>query len=259
MIQFCFLFLALHRMRGFLSIDIDINELQVNQCSAPTYLYEYQAIRNGKPVQHDEVFNQMDAFHESHKCHVDSMEVWNAFTIQAASELFSFHNKPYRYFIYISVMDCGCVCLFPYFCSVITGRWWVQTPLANLLWLDGHAALTSVCVSEDFTRFVIRTGSMVPSWKWRTRNIVIISARITRTFFSVPLVHRVVLSAPVHGPVWPLTIGHFGWPYWQHRCCVPSLRLALPATCIAIERLKSSRWPARFSSLSRCSVALSCI
>lgn len=63
-------------MRGFLSIDIDINELQLNQCSAPTYLYEYQAIRNGKPVQHDEAFNQMDAFHESHKCHLDSMEVY---------------------------------------------------------------------------------------------------------------------------------------------------------------------------------------
>lgn len=66
-------------MRGFLSIDIDINELQVNQCSAPTYLYEYQAIRNGKPVQHDEAFNQMDAFHESHKCHLDSMEVWTIY------------------------------------------------------------------------------------------------------------------------------------------------------------------------------------
>lgn len=81
----------MQRMRGFLSIDIDINELQVNQCSAPTYLYEYQAIRNGKPVQHDEAFNQMDAFHESHKCHLDSMEVWTVLNSSFTTQL-TFHS-----------------------------------------------------------------------------------------------------------------------------------------------------------------------
>lgn len=82
-------------MRGFLSIDIDINELQVNQCSAPTYLYEYQAIRNGKPVQHDEAFNQMDAFHESHKCHLDSMEVYE---MNRALSLSYHPQSPQNYF-----------------------------------------------------------------------------------------------------------------------------------------------------------------
>lgn len=62
-------------MQGFLSIDIDISELQVNQCDAPKYLYEYQIVRSGKSIAVDEVFNQMDAFHTSHKCHLDSMQV----------------------------------------------------------------------------------------------------------------------------------------------------------------------------------------
>lgn len=201
-------------MRGFLSIDIDINELQVNQCSAPTYLYEYQAIRNGKPVQHDEAFNQMDAFHESHKCHLDSMEVWTVLLLNSylpiIQKLFPFHNKQNRNSI--SIMDCGGMFI-SLFCSVITGRWWVQTQTANLLWLDGHEALTSVCVSEDFTRFVIRTGSMEPSWKWHIRNIVIISVRTTRTCFSARLVRPVVWSAQARGHAWPLTIGRFGWHY----------------------------------------------
>lgn len=145
------------------------------------------------------------------------------------------------------------------FCSVITGRWWVQMPTANLLWLGGLEALTSVCASEDFTRFVIRTGSMVPSWKWHTRNIVIISVRTTRTCFSAPRVRLVVWSAQARGPAWPLTTGRFEWRYWRHRCCVPFSRSVSPATCIAIERLKCSRWPVQFSWQSRCSVALSCI
>lgn len=62
-------------MRGFLSIDIDVSELQVNQCSPPTHLYEYHIIRNQKAITHDDVFNQIDAFHESHKCHLNSMQV----------------------------------------------------------------------------------------------------------------------------------------------------------------------------------------
>lgn len=61
-------------MRGFLSIDIDVSELQVNQCNLPQSL-EYRHARNNKLNHYDEIFNQIEAFHDSHKCHLDSMMV----------------------------------------------------------------------------------------------------------------------------------------------------------------------------------------
>lgn len=55
-------------------MDIDVSELQVNQCSKPQ-LFEYQHVRSIKYHLNDEVFNQIEAFHDSHKCHLDSMKV----------------------------------------------------------------------------------------------------------------------------------------------------------------------------------------
>lgn len=61
-------------MKGFLSIDIDISELQVNQCYQ-SQLEEYYHARNSKLNHYAELLNQIEAFHGSHKCHSDSMEV----------------------------------------------------------------------------------------------------------------------------------------------------------------------------------------
>uniref|UniRef100_A0A182RK45 G_PROTEIN_RECEP_F3_4 domain-containing protein n=1 Tax=Anopheles funestus TaxID=62324 RepID=A0A182RK45_ANOFN len=71
-----------HGIRGFLSIDIDISDLQVNQCNNPNR-YEilsynqhlrqfYPFVRNLKHGE-DEQLRQIEAFHGSHKCHVHSM------------------------------------------------------------------------------------------------------------------------------------------------------------------------------------------
>lgn len=61
-------------MRGFLSIDINVSELQVNQCDLSRQ-NDYPNFRNNKFSHHDEQFNQIEAFHGSHKCHVGSMQV----------------------------------------------------------------------------------------------------------------------------------------------------------------------------------------
>lgn len=62
-------------MKGFLSIDIDVSELQVNQCSSP---------RSKEPLTankyYNEIFSQIEIFHESNKCHPHSMLVsWDNF------------------------------------------------------------------------------------------------------------------------------------------------------------------------------------
>lgn len=71
-----------HGLRGFLSIDIDISDLQVNQCENPNKLdvmsyhqhlrQYYPYVRNIK-LTDEEQYSQIEAFHESHKCHVHSM------------------------------------------------------------------------------------------------------------------------------------------------------------------------------------------
>lgn len=64
-------------MRGFVSIDIDVSELQVNQCNVPQ-LYDHQRTRSNRPpLGQDEAYYQIEAFHESNKCHMDSMQVNN--------------------------------------------------------------------------------------------------------------------------------------------------------------------------------------
>lgn len=64
----------MNRMRGFLSIDIDVSELEVNQCEAPPSI-EFHHMRSSKTNHYDEIVNQIVAFHDSHKCHLDSMMV----------------------------------------------------------------------------------------------------------------------------------------------------------------------------------------
>ncbi|XP_031627077.1 probable G-protein coupled receptor CG31760 isoform X2 [Contarinia nasturtii] len=57
-----------HGMKGFLSIDIDVSELQVNQCSSP---------RSKEPLSankyYTEIFTQIEIFHDSNRCHSHSM------------------------------------------------------------------------------------------------------------------------------------------------------------------------------------------
>lgn len=97
-------------LRGFLSIDIDVSELYINQCDMNNDQIHsevlYSNIRNNKipsnqdqlqqqqqpqmiqylshqltPIQPPSSFNldnEIDAFHGSHKCHRDSMDVSNS-------------------------------------------------------------------------------------------------------------------------------------------------------------------------------------
>uniref|UniRef100_A0A8W7Q5A8 G-protein coupled receptors family 3 profile domain-containing protein n=1 Tax=Anopheles coluzzii TaxID=1518534 RepID=A0A8W7Q5A8_ANOCL len=71
-----------HGIRGFLSIDIDISDLQVNQCNNPNrfeilsynqHLRQYYPFVRNLKLGEDEQMRQIEAFHGSHKCHVHSM------------------------------------------------------------------------------------------------------------------------------------------------------------------------------------------
>ncbi|KAJ6649502.1 putative G-protein coupled receptor [Pseudolycoriella hygida] len=61
-----------HGLRGFLSIDIDISDLHINQCDPP--ISQPSPSRTNQLSSHDEVMNEIDVFHNSHKCHEDSMQ-----------------------------------------------------------------------------------------------------------------------------------------------------------------------------------------
>jgi hypothetical protein len=104
-------------MRGFLSIDIDVTELQVDQCELPNYpplveMDQFDFITPPSPsplpiqlsttlittttgkslsnfhnnkyqvVKSIEHFFQIEVFHGSHKCHLDSMQVYEPITHQ---------------------------------------------------------------------------------------------------------------------------------------------------------------------------------
>ncbi|XP_061398756.1 probable G-protein coupled receptor CG31760, partial [Musca vetustissima] len=69
-----------HGLRGFVSIDIDVTGLRVNQCEAPVaYRFNYQQIQTRRlhlvdtSAQSTEFINDIQAFHKSHKCHRDTM------------------------------------------------------------------------------------------------------------------------------------------------------------------------------------------
>lgn len=98
-----FSFFHIARLRGFLSIDIDVSELYINQCDMNNnqfYSENHYSNRNNKsPFNQDHqqqqqmnqyftqltplqppssafhLDNEIDAFHGSHKCHRDSMDV----------------------------------------------------------------------------------------------------------------------------------------------------------------------------------------
>ncbi|TMW48330.1 hypothetical protein DOY81_006598 [Sarcophaga bullata] len=67
-----------HGLRGFISIDIDVTGLRVNQCEAPVaYRFNYQQIQTRRlhlvDTQTTEYINDIQAFHKSHKCHRNTM------------------------------------------------------------------------------------------------------------------------------------------------------------------------------------------
>lgn len=57
------------RIRDFISVDIDISGLGVNQCDVNQSTYFQD--NNDDPL----VNNQIEAFWSSHKCHIDSTQV----------------------------------------------------------------------------------------------------------------------------------------------------------------------------------------
>lgn len=68
-----------HGLRGFISIDIDISALRVNQCEAVVYRFNYQQIQSRRlhsaDSQTTDALNDLQAFHSSHKCHRKTMVV----------------------------------------------------------------------------------------------------------------------------------------------------------------------------------------
>lgn len=180
-------------MRAFLSIDIDITELQVNQCNAPTYLYEYQTVRNGKSIAVDEVFNQIDAFHASHKCHPDSMQVYIHICHPYMEATFSLK------FFYV-------------FCSVIISRFLFIRLRERLRLPAGLADRINAFAVPATIRNDIQRDSMEPLWKWLIKSIEITKAPTTKMYSIVKPVLQAVRNVPVIGLVWPRTIGHFACP-----------------------------------------------
>lgn len=95
-------FYNLRRLQGFLSIDVDVSELYINQCdiyyatnygdkkiiinqgmeldnSLPHYHNLEQKFYTQLRIQYQNQLDnqiQIDVFHGSHKCHRDSMEVY---------------------------------------------------------------------------------------------------------------------------------------------------------------------------------------
>lgn len=63
------------RIKGFLSVDIDVSELQVNQCSSPRSKDPLYAASISANKYYDEIFSQIEIFHDSNKCHPRTMMV----------------------------------------------------------------------------------------------------------------------------------------------------------------------------------------
>lgn len=100
-----FLLFSFHSLRGFLSIDIDVSGLYINQCDMNNQFYSeshnsnfrynkitfnqhhpvQQPLMNPQLLTHQlvpiqssssyHIDNEIEAFHESHKCHRESMDV----------------------------------------------------------------------------------------------------------------------------------------------------------------------------------------
>ncbi|XP_037904053.1 probable G-protein coupled receptor CG31760 [Hermetia illucens] len=65
-----------HSLRGFLSIDIDITRLKVNQCDYPTSVTSeaYEILRFPKSDAETDTAHEIEAFRGSHKCHRTTMK-----------------------------------------------------------------------------------------------------------------------------------------------------------------------------------------
>lgn len=76
-----------HGLRGFISIDIDVTNLRVNQCESPKYRFNYQQIQSRRfhlvDTQMTESISDIQAFHGSHKCHPDTMECQYRMPVEA--------------------------------------------------------------------------------------------------------------------------------------------------------------------------------
>lgn len=89
-------FFSIFSLRGFLSIDIDVSGLYINQCDRNNQFYsdsysvnfhnpkvlhlqptnsQFQIAVPLQPLAPLHIDNEIDAFHDSHKCHRDSMDV----------------------------------------------------------------------------------------------------------------------------------------------------------------------------------------
>lgn len=71
-----------HGLRGFISVDIDVSGLRVNQCEPPlvktTMLFEHPHDKYKLAVNEVvswDAANDIQVFYRSHKCHRDTMRV----------------------------------------------------------------------------------------------------------------------------------------------------------------------------------------
>lgn len=79
-IPFVFRISLFYRIKGFLSIDIDVSELQVNQCSSPRSKNQLYAASMSADKYYDEIFTQIEIFHESNKCHPTQIVIIQIYT-----------------------------------------------------------------------------------------------------------------------------------------------------------------------------------
>lgn len=73
-----------YSVKGFLSIDIDVSELQVNQCNSPRFKENNQNQPLTANKYYDEIFSQIEIFHDSNKCHPYSMLVCSSALLHSA-------------------------------------------------------------------------------------------------------------------------------------------------------------------------------
>lgn len=66
---------TIYRIKGFLSVDVDVSELQVNQCSSPRSKDQLYTASMSADKYYDEIFSQIEIFHDSNKCHPHTMTV----------------------------------------------------------------------------------------------------------------------------------------------------------------------------------------
>lgn len=226
--SFLFEFVSL---RGFLSIDVDVSELYINQCDMNNNQFysenHYSNYRNNKfssnhehqhqfpmnshsvhqltPLQPSSTFhldNEIEAFHGSHKCHRDSMDV----------------SDVLKHFNWIFPLKVWSLFVLPAFTRRLSHLIPSSVNFVHNTWITidyrqltaGQEAHINVCVNKDFTRFDTRADSMGRSWKLLSMSISITRAHSMSIRFCACHAWKAVQAARDRRLVWLNTTGVLG-------------------------------------------------